>query len=179
MKKIMTIVLFSIIMASSCLFAVTDTFKFNMVWRHIVGASTTITLMDYEAVGVLPDSKKDLEPVDTEQNVARIRYTTNEGGIHTLAFKATTLKTDDDSSHVGFKLFFDYEGRISVLSVGDELNTYYPEEVNSVTTVFNVPFGSASDTVADIFVRAILTELDEMQSSVAYKSTVTIERITN
>ena len=179
MKKIMTIVLFSIIMASSCLFAATETFKFNMVWRHIVGGTTTMSIMDYDATGVLPDSEKELTPVDTEQNVARIRYTTNEGGIHTLAFKATALKTDDNSSHVGFRLFFDYEGRIAVLNVGDELNTYYPEEVNSVTTVFNVPYGSASSTVADVFVRALLTEIDEMQSSVAYKSTVMIERITN
>ena len=133
--------------------------------------------LEYDASAELTDNEKILNSESSEQNVALLRYTTNEGGIHTLSFKATTLKTDDNSSHVGYQLFFDYEGRVVSIVVGDDLGTTYPEEYHSAKTSFNVPFGSAESMVADIFIRCILTDYEAMRADATYRSTVTIERI--
>ena len=177
-KKITLLSIFFLVIALPCLFASSETFGFDILWRHFVSASTTVQILEYDASGSLPDNEKNLESDSSVQNVALLRYTSNEGGIHTLSYKATTLKTDDNSSHVGYQLFFDYEGRVVSILVGDDLGTTYPEEYHSAKTTKKIPFGSASSIVSDIFIRAILTDYDAMRASSTYRSTVTIERIT-
>ena len=177
MKKIL-ILSISFFIALFCAFAVgTDTVTFGIVWRHNVGATTTISILDYSGENPLENDTKDMEEIDTRQNVCMIRYSTTAGGTHTLAYRATSLQTANQSSSVGYKLYFTFEEQLGVIEVGDDLGTNYPAEANSVYTTFNVPYGSSESQIFDVFVTAELTHIEDMQLEIQYSSTVTIERI--
>ena len=82
-------------MALFCTFADgTDSVSFDIVWRHNVNATTTISILDFAGESPLPDDTKNLEGVDTRQNVCMIHYSTNAGGIHTLAYRATSVRIE-------------------------------------------------------------------------------------
>ena len=165
-------------MALFCTFADgTDSVSFDIVWRHNVNATTTISILDFAGESPLPDDTKNLEGVDTRQNVCMIHYSTNAGGIHTLAYRATSLQTAAKDSSVGYRLYFSYEDQLAVLEVGDDVGTTYPAEANSVYNTFEVPYGSASSVIFDVLVNAVLNNIDDFNPEIQYTSTVTIERI--
>lgn len=186
MKKAAIVIMLAIAV-SLCLFAAeTGSIQFKIRWYHVIGGSATLSILEYDGENELANKEKALESTDEIQNVAMLRYSSNIGGIHTLKFKATALKfssttsqTQGTTSCVGYKLYIEYNGMTSMLPVGDDPETTYPAETESVQTTINVPLALSSPQVSDILIRAQLDEIDEMISEVPYTSTVTIERTIN
>ena len=180
MKKIMTIVLFSIIVALPCLFAVvTDELGFFIRWRHVVAGTESLAVLEYDGQSNLEDNTKTLDIEGGQQNVAMLRFTTNISGLYTLIYRATALQTQDGSSAVGYRLYFDYGGMVASMSVGDDPGTTYPlSGMPTVSTTFTVPTGLASSAVHEILIRAEFEDYEEMSAG-TYGSTITIERVVN
>lgn len=180
MKKIMTIVLFSIIMASSCLFAVTDELGFFIRWKHLVNGTEVLSVLNYAGDAELENNTKDVDSIEERQNVARLRLTTNIGGYNTFTFRATALQTQDRLSAVTYTLYVDYEGMVTNLTVGNDPGSTYPlPGMPTVATSFTVPNGISTPRTYDILLSAELTGLDQMKPGDPYSSVITIERVAN
>ena len=178
MKKVFALLLISF-MAVSCLFAVTDQIGFFIRWRHVVAGTETMAVLNYNGEGQLENNTKTLDIVGEQQNVAMIKFTTNISGMYTLAYRATALQTQDGSAAVGYRLYFDHEGMVASISVGDDPGTTYPlSGMPTVSTSFTVPTGLAEAAVHEIRIRAEFEDYEEMSAG-TYSSTITIERVVN
>lgn len=180
MKKIMTIVLFSIIMASSCLFAVTDELGFYIRWKHLVSGTEVLSILNYAGDAPLENNTKDVDSIEERQNLAMVRLTTNIGGFNTFSFRATALQTQDRSSAVTYTLYIDRDGMVSSLQIGNDPGSTYPlPGMPTVATSFTVPNGISTPRSYDILLSAELTGLDQMKPGDLYSSVITIERVAN
>ncbi len=180
MKKVFALLLISFV-AASCLFAapVSDTIGFFIRWRHVVAGSETMEVLEYDGENELENNTKIIEIKGGQQNVAMFRLTTNISGLYTLVYHATALQTQDGTAAVGYKLYFDHEGMVANISVGDDPGTTYPlSGMPTASTSFTVPTGIASPAVKDILIKAELQEYTEMRAG-TYGSTVIIERVIN
>ena len=180
MKKIMTIVLFSIIVALPCLFAVTDELGFFIRWNHIVSGTETLSVLNYAGDAAWENTTKEIDSIEERQNVAMLRLTTNIGGLNTFTFRATALQTQDRSSAVTYTLYINREGMVSNLQIGNDPGSTYPlPGMPTVATSFTVPNGISTPRSYDILLSAELTGLDQMKPGDQYSSVITIERVAN
>ena len=96
--------------------------------------------------------------------VCRIRFTSNKGGMHIVRIGSTPL-TDNVNSY-GYNLSLSCDGNVEYLEIPDDASS-------SVPVSFYLPY-SAGFTYKDIFMDAVLSELDSMTPG-TFKATVTIE----
>lgn len=173
MKKLLT-VLVLLLMIFSYVFA--ENLKFNVHWVISNIKTTTIQVLPYNGSGVLPQDVDEhyLTVIDPRgntvpYNVCLIRYTTNVKGTHKIEFSATPMESELTFEEHPYSLYITYGNGFPVIL---DVN---PNEVdNSKALTFSV-IGSG-ETVANIYLDAVITDLDEMQIG-DYTSTVTIARV--
>ncbi len=176
-KAMMTILLFSVF--SVCLFA--DSFRFSIVWDKVIESETTLSVVNLENDSEVENHSKDLEIISTVQDVARIKYASNEGGIHVLSYKATPLMNNSDQSGHSFNLFFKYTENDSTdvqeIQVGTNKSLTYPSGSVKAETSINMGQGGVM-TPKYVLIQVELPDVsvDSMLTNVKYTSTITIER---
>lgn len=175
MKKVLIITLL-FIMVFSYTFASSENLQFNVHWVINNVKTISMQVLPYNGSGSLPQDEhnnylKTLEPLinSTPYNVCLIKYITNIKGTHKLEFSATPMESELTLEEHPYSLYITYGSGFPVILDVD------PSEVeNSKAITFSV-IGSG-ETTANIYLDAVLTDLDEMQLGM-YSSTVTIERI--
>ncbi len=179
MKKAMLLfLLFSVF--ATCLFA--DSFRFSIVWDKVIEAETTLSVVNLENDSEVENHSKDLEIVSTVQDVARIKYASNEGGIHVLSYTATPLMNDSDQAGHSFNLFFRYTENdtadVQEIQVGTNKNIEYPSG-SSVVAATSINMGQGGSLAPRyILIQAELPDVsvDTMLTNLKYTSTIRIER---
>ena len=175
MKKIITALLLFIV-ACSFMSASSENLQFSVHWVINNVKTINMQVLPYSGSGSLPQDEhnkylKTLEPLlnTTPYNVCLIKYTTNIKGTHKLEFSATPMESELLLEEHPYSLYITYGNGFPVILDVD------PEELeNSKAITFSV-IGSG-ETTANIYLDAVLTDLDEMQLGM-YSSTVTISRI--
>lgn len=173
MKKFVVFILL-IIIVTGAVFA--ENLQFNVHWVINNVKTTTMQVLPYSGSGVLPQDAEDnylktIYPLinSTPYNVCLVKYTTNVKGTHKIEFSATPMESELTSEEHPYSLYITYGNGFPVVLDVD------PEELdNSKAITFSV-IGSG-ETTANIYLDAVLTDLDEMQIG-DYSSTVTISRI--
>ena len=183
MKKITALSIFFLILLPLC----ANSFRFSFVWEQTITATSSLEIMVYDTENDTPllNDTKNLERVDSIQNVAKIKYISTAGGIHTFSYKATPLTSLDDTGVAyGYNLFFNYaeEGQVTqetVIEVGDDPSpsAIYPRGVIDATITMDFGRGGIN-TAHYIYVRAELDSLEGMKANANYSSTIIIERTT-
>ena len=175
MKKVIVFILLSIF--SLYLFAAsTGSMSFNVHWLVNNIKTTTIDVLPYSGEGTLPQDAEDhylktIEPLlnSSVYNVCLVRYRTNEKGTHKIEFSATPMVSNDTLEEFGYSLYITYNNGFPVI-----LDVIPGENENAKVITFSV-IGSG-EVVADIYLDAMMTELDVMDIG-DYSSIVTIARI--
>lgn len=177
MKKVLTI-LFLLTMVFSYVFAAVDSgnINFNVHWVVNNIKTTTIEVVPYSGIGILPQDTdehylKDLIPESNSTlcNICLVKYTTNVKGTHRIEFSATPMKKTDGPNLHPYDLYITYgNGFPSILDVD-------PNEDNNTKVVQFTVIGSG-ETIAKIYLDAVITDFDEMVRG-DYFSMVTIARI--
>ena len=158
-----------------------DSFRFSIVWDKVIEAETTLSVVNLENDSEVENHSKDLEIVSTVQDVARIKYASNEGGIHVLSYTATPLMNNSDQSGHSFNLFFRYTENDSTdvqeIQVGTNKSLTYPNGSAVAATSINMGQGGVL-TPRYVLIQVELPDVsvDTMQTNVKYTSTITIER---
>lgn len=173
MKKLAVLVLLTITILGT-LFA--ENLQFNVHWIVDNIKTTTIQILPYSGSGSLPQDEessylKTINPLinTASYNVCLIRYTTNVKGTHKLEFSATPMKNILTLEEYPYSLYITYGNGFPIVLDID------PSEIdNSKEVTFSV-IGSG-ETIANIYLDAIFTNLYEMQMG-EYSSTVVISRI--
>ncbi len=163
--------------ASISLFA--DSFRFSIVWDNVVTSESNLSVIGYTDDYEL--STKALEQTYETQNVARIKYSSNEGGDHTLVYKATPLMSDSDASGYGFIIYFNHPvvnpSSRSWIVVGKNKNVTYPTGTLEGSAMTVLDMGDSGDMNTQyVGIQVMLTDLDDMRQGINYRSTITIER---
>ena len=147
---------------------------FSVVWRVENQEQSLVDILNYET----PTPWSSFDPLDPSvkikqldvvndtylAEVCRIRFTSNKGGMHIVRIGSTPL-TDNVNSY-GYNLSLSCDGNVEFLEIPDDASS-------SVPVSFYLPY-SAGFTYKDIFMDAILSELDSMTPG-TFKATVTIE----
>lgn len=177
MKKVLTI-LFLLTMVFSYVFAAVDSgnINFNVHWVVNNIKTTTIEVVPYSGTGTLPQDTdehylKDLIPESNSTlcNICLVKYTTNVKGTHKIEFSATPMKKTDGPELHPYDLYITYgNGFPSILDVD-------PNENDNTKVVQFTVIGSG-ETIAKIYLDAVITDFDEMVKG-DYFSIVTIARI--
>lgn len=176
-KKALILIVLLISLASLC----ADSFRFSIVWDKVIESETTLSVVNLENDSEVENHSKDLEIVSTVQDVARIKYASNEGGIHILSYKATPLMNNSDQSGHSFNLFFKYTENDSTdvqeIQVGTNKSLTYPSGSVKAETSINMGQGGTM-TPKYVLIQAELPDVsvDSMLTNVKYTSTITIER---
>lgn len=176
-KKALLLIVFLFSLVSLC----ADSFRFSIVWDKVVDSETTLSVVNLENDSEVENHSKDLEIVSTVQDVARIKYASNEGGIHVLSYKATPLMNNSDQDGHSFNLFFRYteddSTDVQEIQVGTNKSITYPNGSVVAATSINMGQGG-SLTPRYILIQAELPDIsvDSMLTNVKYSSTITIER---
>ena len=176
MKKLFVIILVLILMPIA--FATSSgSMNFNVHWAINNIITTTMEILPYSGSGTLPTDEHDnyvasIIPLDDSSMyaVCLVKYTTNKKGTHKIEFSATPMENTQTSAQHPYTLCITYNSGFPV-----ELAVNPAELENSKQLVFTV-FGSG-DTIANIFLDAVLTGLDLMEAG-NYSSTVTVTEIT-
>ena len=172
MKKALYIFILSFVL-SSCLFAVSGSFDFGLLWNVTNNEITTISILDFDDDTSI--TTKDLEMISEMQPVCRIRFTTNKAGIHTIKYYATPLT--NGSFKAGYLLQFnisdEYNDSVALLEVGNE-SEKYPDDSSVVANVLSIPHNKGVIS-SDISVYVTLNQLDEMGIG-SNQATITIEQ---
>ena len=175
MKKALTIILLFSVFAVS-LFA--DSFRFSIVWENTVASESLLSVVNTTDDNSI--STKPLSLTVDEQPVARIKYTTNEGGTHKLIYKATPLKTDSDDTGYAFILKFYYpdsSAQPATINVGKNKNLTYPNGSLENSAYTDLPMGnSGSMNTEYVSMTVQMYELAIMPIDKQYTSTITIVR---
>lgn len=167
------------IAVSSCLYA--DSFRFSLVWNKTIESTATLSVVNLDNDTEVTNHTVALNNVNTTQSVARVRYASNEGGIHVISYRATPLMNNNDPSGYAYNLFFDYtegnETDSQEIQVGTNKSLTYPNGSVVAATTINMGQGG-SLTPRYITIRAQLPDLtiNTMHVDTAYASTITIER---
>ena len=184
MKKIIALSILFLMLLPLC----ANSFRFSFVWEQTIIPTSNLDILVYdtESDTLLPDETKNLDRItNVTQNVAKIRYKTTAGGIHTFSYTATPLTSLNDEGHAfGYDLFFNYaeEGQTTqavLIEVGDDPSpsAIYPRGVLDATITMNLGRGG-NDSPHYIYVQAQLNSLEGMKTNANYSSTITIERTT-
>ncbi len=158
-----------------------DSFRFSIVWDNVIASETSFCVVKYEDDTQL--QTKALYQTTETQNVARIKYTTNDGGNHTLVYKATPLQNDSDPNGYQFSIFFKSSNTNptpnATINVGNNKQRTYPHGTleNSAKTVLAMG-NSGVVTTQYITIQVQVTDLNLMRQDTQYSSTITIERVT-
>ena len=166
--------LLSLIIFSIC----AESFRFSIVWQYQVASEVSLSVVEYTEDTAL--STKALTQTTALQNVARIKYSTNEGGTHTLKYYATPLMSNDDNNGYGYIIYFKYPASeptsTATINVGTE-NTTYPTGQISESAKTSLAMGeSGVDSTQYVAIQVQITDLDSMKQNTQYGSTITIER---
>ena len=174
MKKLLIVLLFIVIF--SYIFASSENLQFNVHWVINNVKTINMQVLPYSGSGSLPQDEHDnylktLEPLTniTPYNVCLIKYTTNIKGTHRLEFSATPMESELISEEHPYSLYITYGNGFPVI-----LDVDPAEADNSKAITFSV-IGSG-ETTANIYLDAVLTDLDEMQIG-NYTSIITITRV--
>ena len=176
-KKALILIVLLISLASLC----ADSFRFSIVWDKVIESETTLSVVNLENDSEVENHSKDLEIVSTVQDVARIKYASNEGGIHVLSYKATPLMNNNDQSGHSFNLFFKYTENDSTdvqeIQVGTNKSLTYPSGSVKAETSINMGQGGTMSP-RYVLIQAELPDVsvDSMLTNVKYTSTIIIER---
>ena len=151
--------------------------NFNVHWAITNVITTTMEILPYSGSGTLPTDEHDnyvasIIPLDDSSMyaVCLVKYTTNKKGTHRIEFSATPMENTQTSEEHPYTLCITYNSGFPV-----ELAVNPAELDNSKQLSFTV-FGSG-DTIANIYLDAVLTGLDLMEAG-NYSSTVTVTEIT-
>ena len=176
-KTIISIML--VLLVSMCLFA--DSYRFSIVWDKEITATAHLYVVNLEDDNQVTNLSVDLAVINTTQNVARVKYASNEGGIHVISYKATPLMNINDAAGYAFNLFFDYtENNVTdtqEIQVGTNKSITYPN--GSVVAATSINLGQGGSLTPNyVLIRAQLPEvtIDAMPVNQTYSSTITIER---
>lgn len=184
-KKASILIIAILCMAS--LYAATTSHRFSIVWNKTIEATTTMSILEYPAssTAALENNIKALEINSDKQGVAKIKYVSNEGGTHTLSFKATPLMNTTDPNGYAFNLFFNYtdpETGVAAqevhIEVGTNKSLTYPNG-QQIEASMSLNLGTGGSlTPRYVFIQAQLLDqsIDAMPTEVTYSSTITIER---
>lgn len=158
-----------------------DSYRFSIVWDKVIESETTLSVVNLENDSEVENHSKDLEIVSTVQDVARIKYASNEGGIHVLSYTATTLMNNSDQNGHSFNLFFKYTENDSTdvqeIQVGTNKSLTYPNGSVKAETSINMGQGGVM-TPKYVLIQVELPDIsvDSMLTNVKYTSTIRIER---
>ncbi len=177
-KKVCLLVAFLSIFVAS-LYA--DSFRFSIVWEYT--KESLIELSVVECANDEPLSTKALQQTTATQDVARIKYHTDEAGIHTLAYKATPLQNDDDPNGYRFSIFFKYPASnpsaTATINVGNNKAITYPTGSLANTAYTNLSMGESDEGDTQyVAIQVQITDLNIMRQDTQYSSTIYIERRT-
>ncbi len=176
-KTIISIML--VLLVSMCLFA--DSYRFSIVWDKEITATAHLYVVNLEDDNQVTNLSVDLAAINTIQTVARVKYASNEGGIHVISYKATPLMNNNDAAGYAFNLFFDYtENNVTdtqEIQVGTNKAITYPNGSVVAATSINLGQGGTL-TPKYILIRAQFPDvtIDAMPVNQTYSSTITIER---
>ena len=167
--------LLSLIVFSVC----AESFRFSIVWQHTIASEVSLSVVEYTEDTAL--STKALTQTTALQNVARIKYSTNEGGTHTLSYKATPLISNNDDNGYGFIIYFKYPASeptsTATINVGTEKTLTYPTGQISESAKTDLAMGeSGEDSTQYVAIQVQITDLESMKQNTQYGSTITIER---
>lgn len=182
LKKAMCLIIAILCMASLN----ADSYRFSIVWNKTIEATTTMSILEYSASSdtELENHIKALEIRSDKQGIAKIKYVSNEGGTHTISFKATPLMNNSDPNGYAFNLFFNYTDPVTQIAsqevhieVGTNKSLTYPNGTVEASMPLDLGTGG-SLTPRYIFIQAQLLDqsIDAMPTDVTYSSTITIER---
>ena len=176
-KKAMFLII--AILCAASLYA--DSFRFSIVWENTVSSESYLSVVstDDETSTV---TSKELSLTIDEQSVAKVKYRSNEGGTHTIYYRATPLEADGDSKGYRFILRF-YDPATETLQaridVGDRKGLTYPTGSLADTAYSSLDMGqSGSFENKYVLMTVQLLELDIMPIDRQYTSTITIVRQT-
>ena len=145
---------------------------FSVVWIVENAAQSRIEILKYDTPEAWDsfalDGTTKVKEVDVVNNtylanVCRIRFTSNQGGLHRVRFSSTPLS--DNTNSYGYNLALSCDGSIEFLEIPDNAS-------NSVAISFYLPY-TTGFSFMDIFMDAVLTSLDSMMIG-SYSATVTI-----
>ena len=174
MKKSKLVVFMLVLTVSFSMGVFASLIDFSVVWLVENQEQSRVDILKYDTPAPW-DSFDPLDPsakikvLDVVNNtyladVCRIRFTSNQGGMHRLGIGSTPL-TDNVNSY-GFNLALSCDGNVDFLEIPDNAS-------NSVSVSFYLPY-SAGFTYKDIFMDAVLTDLDAMTPG-TFSATITIE----
>ena len=174
-----TVFLIAVLVSIASLYA--DSFRFSIVWDKVIESETNLCVVNLDDTNEVENHTKALEIISSVQDIARVQYSSNEGGIHVLSYKATPLMNDADSAGHSFNLFFRYTENgttdVQEIQVGTNKNLSYPNGSVVAATSINMGHGG---TLAPryVLIQVELPEssMDTMQTGITYSSTITIER---
>lgn len=156
-----------------------ESFRFSIVWQYQVASEVSLSVVEYTEDTAL--STKALAQTTALQNVARIKYSTNEGGTHTLKYYATPLMSNDDNNGYGYVIYFKYPASeptsTATINVGPDKTLTYPTGQISESAKTDLAMGeSGEDSTQYVAIQVQITNLDSMKQNTQYGSTITIER---
>ena len=156
-----------------------ESFRFSIVWQYQVASEVSLSVVEYTEDTAL--STKALTQTTALQNVARIKYSTNEGGTHTLSYKATPLISNNDDNGYGYIIYFKYPASeptsTATINVGTEKTLTYPTGQISESAKTDLAMGeSGVDSTQYVAIQVQITDLESMKQNTQYGSTITIER---
>ncbi len=163
-----------------------DSFRFSFFWSKTIDATSSIEILVYDTDNDTPlaNKTKNLQKITTIQEVAKIKYISTAGGIHTLSYKATPFTSpNDEGTAYPYNLFFHFveEGQSTqeaIIEVGDDSSKTYPNGILEASTTINLGRGGNTDPHY-VYIRAELTDIENFKSDANYASTVIIERTIN
>ena len=171
------LILIALLVSLAALYA--ESFRFSIVWDKVIEADTSLAVVDLASDEAV--TARALEIVSTVQDVARIRYASNEGGIHVLSYTAKTLGHDSDQNGHPFNLFFKYtengSTNVQEIQVGPTKGSDYPSAPVVAATSINMGQGG-DETPRYVLIQVELPDasVDSMLTNVTYTSTITITR---
>lgn len=178
-KKAIILIIAMLCMAS--LYAATSV-RFSIVWDNTVESITQLSIIRYDDENETAIQSQALQIVNTEQPVAKIKYASNLGGIHTLSYYATTLTNNSDPKGHAYYLFFEYTENNTTnrqdIQVGPDKTATYPDGT-TVTAKTSMDMGQGGSlTPRYITIKAQLPNqtIDDLLVDVTYTSTVTVVR---
>jgi len=156
-----------------------ESFRFSIVWQYQVASKVSLSVVEYDDDTAL--STKALTQTTALQNVARIMYSTNEGGTHTLKYSATPLMSNNDDNGYGFIIYFKYPASeptsTATINVGTDKTLTYPTGQISESAKTDLAMGeSGEERTQYVAIQVQITDLDSMKQNTQYGSTITIER---
>ena len=172
MKRSILVVFILVLIATFSPAVFASLMDFSVVWIVENAAQSRIEILKYDTPEAWDSfaldgttKVKDLDVVNDTflASVCRVRFSSNQGGLHKVRFSSTPLS--DNTNSYGYNLALSCDGSIEFLEIPDNAS-------NSVQISFYLPY-TPGFSFMDIFMDAVLTSLDSMMIG-SYSATVTI-----